>query len=325
MGDINNIYFIMYVILDKILSMEEVKVNFQDIYYAITVDREKSITKASNVLYVSQPSLSQCIQKLEKELNITIFKRTSKGVEPTDEGEIFLAFAKKVYTLQKDFETKLCDKSTVNSGKVVVGFTGTQATYVLPYFLPNFKKLYPNINIVLEEATSDNIEKMLEEKTVDIGIIHPPILNNNLDFFELSVDKMIVVPRKESNYLDFVYDEKYINLNFFKKEEICTTYPWQRSHMITMKILENANINPLIKKTCRNLSTLDALAQVEYSSVFLPEKQISDNLKKEKEYFFIDEDLNESFSFCVATLKGSYISNATKILLEYLKKIQYSF
>lgn len=65
-----------------------------------------------------------------------------------------------------------------------------------------------------------------------------------------------------------MYMMKNILILIFSKEEICTTYPWQRSHMITMKILENANINPLIKKTCRNLSTLDALAQVEYSSVF---------------------------------------------------------
>lgn len=299
--------------------------NFQDIYYALTVNREKSITKASNVLYVSQPSLSQCIQKIEKELDITIFKRTQKGVEPTDEGEIFFEFAKKVYTLHQDFKKELSDKSFANSGKVVVGFTGTQATYVLPYFLPSFKNLYPNINIVLEEATSDSIEKRLEEKSVDIGIIHPPILNSSLDFFELSIDNMVVVPRNDSNYKNFIYDEKYINLDFFKKEEICTTYPWQRSHMITMKILENANITPMIKKTCRNLSTLDALAQVDYSSVFLPEKQVSNKLKEEKKYYLIDEEYNESFSFCVATLNGSYLSNATKTLLAYLRKIQYSF
>ena len=89
--------------------------------------------------------------------------------------------------------------------------------------------------------------------------------------------------------------------------------------MVTEQIFAKAGIIPRIKQVSRNLSTLDALAQADYATVILPEKQISAALK-DREYFLIDERYGAPFSFRVALLQGSYVSLAAQKMLLFLRE-----
>ena len=112
-------------------------------------------------------------------------------------------------------------------GVVKLGFTGAQAACVLPHFLPRFKECCPLIDIVLEEAPSDKIEEMLVSGAIDAAILHPPVLSSGLECFELIHDRMVVVPRSNSDYRSFIVrkpgeDKPYLDIHFLEKEpEMC--------------------------------------------------------------------------------------------------------
>ena len=120
----------------------------RDMAYIVSIAEEQSITRAAAKMYMAQPALSQCVQKVEKELGVTIFHRQPNGVKLTAEGECFLEFAKKTLTEQKTMEKKLLDLQNSDRGVVQLGFTGMQAMYVLPYFLPQFKEMVPSCSIL---------------------------------------------------------------------------------------------------------------------------------------------------------------------------------
>lgn len=301
----------------------------RDMMYIRTIAEEKSITKASARLYVAQPALSQCVQKVEKELGTPVFVRTTVGVTLTAEGQCFMDFVKKTLQEQKNFEKRVKDLKNAEKGEIYLGFTGTQATYVLPYFLPQFKEAYPSIEIVLVEATSDEIEHKLVKGEIDVGILHPPFTSRNLDHFEISRDEMVIIPRNGSRFQPFIYfcegdKSPYLDIEFLRNEPLVLTRSWQRSRMVCEQIFQKAGLSPIIKQVSRNISTLDALAQVDYATTIIPSKQISSENAR-RGYYKIDPLYSVPYSFCVATLKDSYLSVASRKLLEVLERIKGSF
>lgn len=301
----------------------------RDIAYITAIEEEKSITKAAAKLFVAQPALSQCLQRVEKELGSELFVRTTNGVQLTVEGKCFLKFAETTLLAQQNMQKEMKDIQNAEGGEILLGLTGTQATYVLPYFLPRFKQMYPNIEITLVEDSSSLIEEKLANGAIDIGIVHFPIMHENLEYFELSHDDMVIVPRSCSHFQKHIYyqsgdDRPYLNIDFLQEEYLVLTPQNQRSRMVCDQIFAKAGIIPHIKQTSRNLCTLDALAQVDYASTLIPSKQISDALRRRGVYY-IDPSYNVPYSFCVVTLKDRYISKATQRLLCLLKELRETF
>ena len=301
----------------------------RDLEYFVAIAREKSITRAAAQLFVAQPALSQCVQKLEKETGIDLFVRSNSGVLPTSEGQCFLEFAQRVLHEKAELGKKLRDVENAENGEIRLGFTGTQATYVLPYILPDFQARHPGVSISLIEATSDQIEQKLTHHEVDIGILHLPVLRDELDYFEFSKDDMVIIPRTVSNYRNFIFhrdgcDDPHLDMEFFREEPMILTLPGQRSRMVCDQLLANAGIVPKIRQISRNLSTLDALAQVDYASVIMPLKQISPELKR-RGYFKIDEKVAVPYSFVVATMKDAYLPIAVRHLKKEFVRKQYTF
>ena len=300
----------------------------RDMMYMTVIAEEKSITKASAKLYVAQPALSQCVQKVEKELGNAVFVRNSNGVVLTAEGECFIEFAKKTLREQKKFEKKIIDLKNADSGNVHLGFTGTQATYVLPYVLPPFKERYPAIEIVLVEAASDEIEDKLVRDEIEVGILHPPI-HGELDAFEISRDDLVIVPRSNSRFQPYIYyreddTEPYLNIDFLRDEPLVLTNPNQRSRMICEQIFKKANLKPHIRQVTKSINTVDALAQVNYATALIPSKQVSEKLKR-RGCYKIDPEYNVPYSFYAATRKDAYLSTAARKLLEFLDEIKETF
>ena len=301
----------------------------RDMEYMTVIAEEKSITKASAKLYVAQPALSQCVQKIEKELDHAVFVRKNNGVELTAEGECFIEFAKKTLREQKNFEKKLVDLQNAEIGKVHLGFTGTQATYVLPYVLPEFRERFPALEIVLEEAPSDEIENKLVRDQIEVGILHPPIVHEEIEAFELSRDELVIVPRSNSRFQPYIYyqegeTEPYLDIEFLREEPLVLTNPGQRSRMVMDEIFKKANLKPNIIQVTKSINTMDALAQVNYATALIPSKQVSEKLRR-RGCYKIDPAYNVPYAFYVATRKDAYLSIAARKLLEFLLEIKGTF
>lgn len=302
---------------------------FKDLAYFAAVAREGSISRAAEQLFIAQPALSQCLQKMEKELDFPLLVRSSRGVQLTSQGECFLAFAETVLREQRELGKRVRDVENAESGAICLGFTGTQAAYVLPHILPEFQEKHPGVAITLVEAASDEIEEKLLRREVDIGILHLPVLREELEWFEISRDDMVIIPRSRSRFQEYVYyksdgERPYLRLEFLRDEPLILTLPGQRSRMVCDQLLANAGIVPIVKQASRNLSTLDALAQVDYASTIMPSKQVSPQLRL-RGCYAVDGEVAVSYSFVVATLKGAYLPIPVRRLQDEFRGKRYTF
>ena len=115
----------------------------RDMEYIAAIAEDKSITRASTRLFVAQPALSQCVQKVEKELGVRIFLRESSGVRLTAEGQCYMEFIQKTLHEQKNLHKKLEDLRRADLGQIHLGFTGTQRCRTLASGKPDQRDQSP--------------------------------------------------------------------------------------------------------------------------------------------------------------------------------------
>ncbi len=143
--------------------------------YIAAVAQYRNFGKAAKSCFVSQPTLSMQIQKLEEELEVTLFDRSKKPVEPTamgqkiiDQTQIVLQEALRIEELIK------AEKGEI-SGSFKLGIIPTLASYLLPLFLERFTTNYPNVKLIVEELQTKQIIHQLKEDVIDAGILVTPL------------------------------------------------------------------------------------------------------------------------------------------------------
>jgi len=160
--------------------------------YFIAVVETGSFSKAAKRCFVAQPSLSQQIIKLEKEIGTKLFDRLGKKVVLTEAGNTLLPGAKRILSESKELKIRMSEEMSGNSGILSVGIIPTIAPYILPGTLKTFKKENPDAVIKVQENLTDRLIDMLINFQIDIGIMSLPINNSLLSHRELFEDRLVL-------------------------------------------------------------------------------------------------------------------------------------
>lgn len=137
--------------------------------YILEMANQKSITKAANALFISQPSLSQYLSKLEAELGTQLFIRTKNELLPTPAGELYIEAAKNVIHIQKQLYRNISTLS--HTGQIRVGISSQWALDVLTDILPVFQETYPHITIKIYQNKYDSMMHLLNGGKLDLAIM----------------------------------------------------------------------------------------------------------------------------------------------------------
>ena len=150
------------------------------LYYIVAVDNFRHFGTAANHCFVTQPTLSMQIQKLEEELNVIIFDRSKQPIVPTDIGAKILKQAKIILRESEKLQN-IIDSETGNyKGTLKIGIIPTIAPYLIPLFIKSFVETYPSIELIIDEITTNEILNSLDRDLIDVGILALPINNNGL-------------------------------------------------------------------------------------------------------------------------------------------------
>ena len=144
----------------------------RELIYVKTFADEGSISKAAQKLYVTQPSLSHCVQRIEESLGTKLFVRNPTGLTLTYVGERYYSVATEILQIYNDFELEVGEISSLRTGRLTIGMTTYLATWLLPQILPEFRRQYPNVNIVLVEKSSTQLEAELTARHLDFAVMH---------------------------------------------------------------------------------------------------------------------------------------------------------
>ncbi|EON75142.1 Hydrogen peroxide-inducible genes activator [Lunatimonas lonarensis] len=147
----------------------------QQLEYIIAVDRYRHFGQAADACFVTQPTLSAQVSKLEKELGVIFFDRSKMPVIPTEMGEVLIAQARKVVAESKAIYETVAQLKGEVGGILKLGIIPTLAPYLLPMFIKGFIRKYPNVKLQVQELVTEDILKRLKTDELDLGIVVTPL------------------------------------------------------------------------------------------------------------------------------------------------------
>jgi DNA-binding transcriptional LysR family regulator len=303
----------------------------RELLYVKTIADERSISKAAKKLFLTQPSLSSCLQKIEADLGIKLFKRTNTGLLLTFAGERYYQIATDIMKIYSDFEIEVSDINNLKKGRITVGITVYLATYMLPVVLPKFKEICPHIEVHIVERNSTELDKALSSGEIDFAIMHTlPFYerssNPNIDVKPLFKDPILLVTKKDhplSHYAEISKDLEYpkIDLTLFASEPFIMLNKEQKIRHVSDLILHKANINPIIALTTKSYETARRLACEGIGVTFVPLQYLKIFPGTyHPAYYYIDEKYSPYWTMCVAVQKNAYVSKAAQLFIQMVSE-----
>ena len=143
---------------------------FEGKHYVYEVYKTRSFSKAADNLYISQPSLSATIKKIENQIGTPLFDRSTNPIQLTECGQKYLSYIENLMDMEHEFENYLNDVNTLRTGHLSIGGSNLFAAYILPPLLSKFMSKYPHIGIKLVESNTYALEQQLSSGNLDIVI-----------------------------------------------------------------------------------------------------------------------------------------------------------
>jgi LysR family hydrogen peroxide-inducible transcriptional activator len=179
---------------------------FVQLEYIIAVDTWRHFAEAASHCFVTQPTLSMQIQKLEEELEVKLFDRSKQPVVPTETGTEIIEQARKILTERNHLLENLQHKKGVLTGELRIGIIPTLAPYLLPLFIQPFIKKYPGVKLIVNEMMTELIISRLREGKIDAGILVTPLQETGIREHILFYEEMMAYVSKNNE----VYEKTYL-------------------------------------------------------------------------------------------------------------------
>lgn len=192
--------------------------------YIIAVDNYKSFSVAANYCFVTQPTLSMQVQKLEEELGVVIFDRSRNPISVTDIGVQLIRQAKIIIEERDRFQNIIEDIKDEFSGILRVGIIPTVSPFLLPLFLQSFIDKYPKVELVFDELTTNEIVSGIHRSTLDFGILALPINDSGIIEESLYYEPFVAfIPEKHKLFskVKISVDDLYVSDLLLLKEGHC--------------------------------------------------------------------------------------------------------
>ncbi|MFB5664063.1 LysR family transcriptional regulator [Alteribacillus sp. HJP-4] len=165
----------------------------KQLVYFLEVYKEKSFSKASDKLLVSQPSLSKVIQQLEEELQIRLFDRTTRHLEITVEGEMIRTHAQKVLRDVEDLTKAADDIKSRKKGSFKFGLPPVIGSSFFPHIIASFRKQFPEAKMQIIEEGAKIMEQSLLEGKVDVGVAILPVDNEQFEVIPIVERELLLI------------------------------------------------------------------------------------------------------------------------------------
>jgi len=169
--------------------------------YIVAVDTYRHFATAAEKCFVTQPTLSMQIKKMEEELDVLIFDRSKQPVLPTMAGKEIIAQAKKILEEAKKLEIVARETKEQISGELRIGVIPTIAPYLLPRFSGNFRRHFPDVIMKVQEMVTERIVDELQKGLIDVGILVTPLEEKGIFEQALYYEEMLIYSNKNHPYL----------------------------------------------------------------------------------------------------------------------------
>ncbi|ACT01127.1 LysR family transcriptional regulator [Paenibacillus sp. JDR-2] len=288
----------------------------RQLQYVIQIAIEKNFSRAAEKLHIAQPSLSQQLSKLEQELGVLLFRRTTNSVELTQAGQVFVDKSQSILDAIEQLKQEMDDMAQMKRGRLVVGTLPITGSHILPLVLPVFGELYPQIEVILVEDTTVKLEQLTANGGTDISLLTLPLVDQTLEWEPLMEEEIcLAVP--PSHRLAGRTDE--ISIEELREEHFVGLKKGQGFRQILVHLCQQAGFTPNIVFESSNIETVQSLIAGGMGITFVP-KMLTRAAGGDFVPVYLSLKDRPSRTLIIASRKGRYLSKAAVAFIETMNK-----
>ena len=159
----------------------------------LEIVRLKSFSKAAQTCFRTQPAISAQVRQLEQELNTTLFERLGTRIALTTSGKIFAEYAEQILELRKRAQDAINELDRMPRGELVIAANEATCIYVLPEVFSEFKKQYPNVQLLVDRSYGTKVVQAVQENMADFGITQLPVQEKRLQVVKVFADEIVLM------------------------------------------------------------------------------------------------------------------------------------
>lgn len=236
--------------------------------YVVALDTHRHFLQASEKCFVTQPTLSMQIQKLEDELGVKLFDRTKQPVIPTEIGVSIIAQARVVLREAGLIRQLIRDQKDALTGELRIGIIPTLAPYLLPPLYKEMREKYPQLNLVIKETITEEVIHELKNNRLDCGLVVTPLKDPSIKEDVLFYEELFVYVSKKNALID----KKYVLPNDIDPNQL---WLLEEGHCFRSQVLNLCELRKRgdfhVKYETGNIETLKRMVDKSDGITILPE------------------------------------------------------
>lgn len=289
----------------------------------IVIDREHSISKAAEKLFLTQSALNQQLLRLEKELGTPLFDRRKHGMIPTYAGNIYLASARQMIDMKEQTYRIIRDIGEENTGEISISYTPERGSLMFSQIYPIFHAKYPNVTFRVHEARGKKMEQLLLQKEVTLACTAYERGAERADFdYQGISEELIVLGLPVSHPLAYLAGDRSwetfpeIDLKLLRNEKftMCSKETIIRS--MVDDDFEAAGYHPQILFESSSTLTVVNMVRNQVGPAFFPQSYV----EKDAPIVYFSVSPRRSWLRSIAYLKGTYLTKPEKYFIELVAK-----
>lgn len=288
--------------------------DIRQLHYFLEVARQKNMTKAAEILHVSQPALSKMVKGLEEELGMTLIVRTNKSSEVTDAGRIVMDYAQKMMSLLDEMSTTLSDMTNLQRGSIQIGIPPIAGSLFFPKVLAEFHEAFSNIKINITEYAAPRLTKKVLEGEIELGIAVLPIDESDFEIYPIVSEEMKLLVHVEH----LLASKDTVHLKELENEEFIFFSEGFALHDIIWNQCINEGFQPNILFKSSQWDFMSEMVSANLGVTILPESICN---RVDKQNIKIINLIPTTFwNLAVITKKNKYVSNAARTFIDFILK-----
>ncbi|MBN2984020.1 LysR family transcriptional regulator [Cohnella algarum] len=292
---------------------------FRLLQYVIQIAAERNFSRAAEKLHIAQPSLSQQLSKLEKELGVLLFKRSTNSVELTHAGSVFVDKAQRIVDMTEQLRREMEDIADLRKGRIVIGSLPMTGTHVLPLVIPAFRAAYPDIEIALVEETSAELEQLTASGGTDVSVLSLPLVEQALTYEPIMEEGLLLAVPSEHRLAARRAGEP-VAVEELREESFVLLKKGQGFRDISLRMCRGAGFEPKIAFESGNIETVQSLVAAGLGIAFVPEmvtRQSGQGLAPK----YVPLLGAPTRTLVIAYRKGRYLSNAAEAFISTIRRV----
>ena len=242
--------------------------------YLVALDTHRNFVQAAEKCFVTQPTLSMQIQKLEEQLGVILFDRSKQPVVPTSVGTEIIEQARVILNETGKLNEIISERKGDISGELKLGIIPTIAPYLLPQVIANFMEKYPAVQLIIWEYTTEQIIQQLKSGLLDCGILSTPVGDNSLNESPLFYERFVTYISTSNELLK----KKSIKTADIEPEDV---WLLNEGHCMRNQVLnicqrKKATGSKQFEYNTGSVETLKRMVDLNNGLTILPELAISD-------------------------------------------------